>query len=107
MNEIFLPSGEQESRPKLKLPPVVWVSWRIPVPSIRIVKMFDDFGGPNEGWSKAIRDPSGDQSILSPRPPENVFTRVSPLPSTLTIEIDSPRGSPRRKAIRFPSGEKT
>ena len=57
--------------PLLIFPPPLLVRLTRPVPSGRTVKTFEEMPGtsPNPGLEKAIREPSGDQSIFSASPP--------------------------------------
>src|SRR5439155_1156277 len=106
---IFFPSGDQESRPLLILPPWLLVSFTRPVPSGRTVKTFEEMPGrsPIPGLEKAIRAPSGDQSILSASPPFfQGVTCFRPTPIAFIVKIADPDFLIQTNAIRLPAGEK-
>src|SRR5207248_5751757 len=106
---IFFPSGDQESRPLWILPPRLLVSLTRPLPSGRTVKTFEEMPprSPIPGLEKAIRAPSGDQSILSASPPFcQGVTCFRPPPLAFIVKIADPDVLVQTNAIRFPSGEK-
>ena len=104
----FFPSGDQESRPSLIVPPVACVTWRRPVPSTPTVKTFADFGGPKcraEGDARAVGRavdlvpellPRRDALVAAAGPRRSARRRPLTLPSL--------RPADAMNTARFPSG---